>query len=536
MTNKIFLSVFFIINVIGNAFSQQPSNPIPQIIKKNGKHALLVDGKPYFILGGQAHNSSGWPGMLPGVWSAVGTLHANTLEIPIYWEQIEPRPGKFDFTIVNTLLSQARRHRIRLVLLWFATWKNGSNHYMPGWMKREASKYPNVTGRNGQAIDSPSPVFKATLEADIKAFTTVMAYLKQVDPQHTVIMVQVENEPGTWDSVRDFSATAQKLFEGPVPPELLKPGVLKALNIMTVKGNTWESVFSDRADEYFHAWHVADYIGKVAAAGKKVYPLPMYVNAALRDPLTNPKATNYESGGATDNVIPIWKVAAPAIDLLAPDIYLDGSERVLKVLDLYNRPDNVLFVPEAGLIPANAKYLYSVMADNGIGFSPFGIDENVVNSRQSINGNLIPFAREYKLISPMMRELARWDFDGAISAVAEHDDHAQQTIDLGSWQAVVTFGERQAGVVRPNKEPLGGLMIIRLGNDEFLLTGTLCSITFRPLKSNTGRAWQYLKVEEGQYDKGGFKMSRILNGDETDWGGPQFGSNPVLLHTTLVLR
>jgi hypothetical protein len=536
MTSKITLSIFFIIYLIGNAFSQQTLNPMPQIIQKNGKHALLVDGKPYFILGGQAHNSSGWPSMLPGVWSAIDSLHANTLEIPIYWEQIEPEPGKFDFAIINTLLSQARAHHIRLVLLWFATWKNGSNHYMPEWMKRDASKYPNVTGRIGQPIDSPSPHFKATLDADIKVFTTVMAYLKQADPQHTVIMMQVENEPGTWGSVRDFSAIAQKLFEGQVPQELLEPGVLKALDITTINGTTWQSVFGDRADEYFHAWHVANYIGQVVAAGKKAYPLPMYVNAALRDPLTNPMATNYESGGATDNVIPIWKVAAPAIDLLAPDIYLDGSERVLKVLDLYNRPDNVLFVPEAGLIPANAKYLYRVMADNGIGFSPFGIDENVVNSRQGVNGNLIPFAREYKLISPMMRELAKWDFDGAISSVVEHDDHAQQTIDLGSWQAVVTFGERQGGTVHPNKEPLGGLMIISLGNDEFLLTGTLCSVTFRPLKSNKGRAWQYLKVEEGQYDKGGFKMSRILNGDETDWGGPQFGSNPVLLRATLVLR
>jgi hypothetical protein len=532
MTNKITLSICFVISIIGNAFSQQVQNSIPKIVQKNGKHALFVDGKPYFILGGQAHNSSGWPAILPGVFSALNELHANTLEIPIYWEQIEPEPGKFDFSILDTLLFQARRHHVRLVLLWFATWKNGSNHYMPEWMKHDAFKYPNVTGNTGKAIDSPSPHFKATLEADIKAFTAVMTHLKQADPQHTVIMMQVENEPGTWGSVRDFSATAQKLFEGLVPQALLKPEVLKELDVTNAKGNTWKEVFGERADEYFHAWHVASYIGQVVAAGKKVYPLPMYVNAALRDPLTNPKATNYESGGATDNVIPIWKIAAPDIDLLAPDIYLSGSERVLKVIELYNRPDNALFVPEAGLVPVNAKYLYSVMANNGIGFSPFGID----NSSQGVGDNLAPFAREYKLVSHMMSELAKWSFDGAIKSVAEHDDHAQQTIDLGSWQAIVTFGERQAGAIHSNKEPLGGLMIIRLGDDEFLLIGTLCSVTFRPLKNNTGRAWQYLKVEEGQYDKGKFKMSRILNGDETDWGGPQFGNHPVLLRASLTVR
>ncbi len=536
MVNKYFFVACVLLCLVQSAFSQQ-SAEMPKIIEKAGRHTLLVDGRPYFMLGGQAGNSSAWPAMLPGVWNAVNHLHANTLEVPLYWEQIEPERGKFDFNILDTLLLQARQHKVRLVLLWFATWKNGSNHYMPAWMKREASKYPNVTGRNGKLIDSPSPHFKATLEADIAAFTTIMSHLKQADPQHTVIMVQVENEPGTWDSVRDYSPVAQKLFETPVPRALLKPEVLRALNITEVKGKTWQSIFGDRADEYFHAWHVANYIGHVAAAGKKVYPLPMYCNAALRDPLTNPPATNYESGGPTDNVIPIWKAAAPAIDLLAPDIYLSGSERVLKIIDLYHREDNALFVPEAGLIPENAKYLYTVLANNGIGFSPFGIDKNTLEAGESKNNKrLDPYAQEYKFFLQMVGDLARWDFEGKISSVVEHEDHLQQTIDLGNWQAIIKFGERQGGTIHPNTEPLGKLMIIRLAPDEFLITGTLCCVTFRPLNKNANRAWQYIKVEEGKYENGEFKNLRILNGDETDWGGPQFGAKPVLLKASLVVR
>src|SRR6202012_1778844 len=100
----------------------------------------------------------------------------------------------------------------------------------------------------------------------------------------------------------------------------------------------------------------------VAAAGKTEYPLPLYVNAAIRDPLTHPTANNYESGGATDNVIPIYKAAAPAIDLVAPDIYLPENEKNLKVIDLYPRPDNPLLVPELGGSPDKAKYLYTVLA------------------------------------------------------------------------------------------------------------------------------------------------------------------------------
>ena len=115
----------------GKTCSQTGSGAIPKIIEKNGRHALLVDGQPFIMLGGQAHNSSGWPGMMPQVWFAVNTMHANTLEVPIYWEQIEAQPGKFDFSLVDTLLKQGREHKVHLVLLWFATWKNGSNIICP---------------------------------------------------------------------------------------------------------------------------------------------------------------------------------------------------------------------------------------------------------------------------------------------------------------------------------------------------------------------------------------------------------------------
>ncbi|MEP7110679.1 MAG: DUF5597 domain-containing protein [Ferruginibacter sp.] len=511
---------------------------LPMIIEKDGRHALLVDGKPFLILGGQAHNSSGWPGMLPNLWYAINAMHANTLEVPVYWEQVERDQGKFDFSLIDTLLVQSRQQKVRLVLLWFATWKNGSNHYMPGWMKMDAAKYPNITGKNGKPVDSPSPNFNATLDADIKAFSAMMKHLKKADPQHTVIMVQVENEPGAWGSVRDYSTAAQKLFEGDVPSELLTPPLLKTLDVPAGATGSWQKVFRDRADEYFQAWSVARFIGQVAAAGKAVYPLPMYVNAALRDPLTNPTANTYESGGPTDNVIPIWKVAAPAIDLLAPDIYISGSEKILKVIDLYSRSDNALFVPEAGLSVDKVKYFYEVIARGGIGFSPFGIDDNGGGRTSAeMTERLAPFAKEYAMAAPMMRELAQWGFDGKIKAVVEQEDFASQTIDLGSWKAMVSFGGNGRGNAAPiNTRPTGKMMIVQLEENKLILIGTGCHITFEPGGKNTGRAWQYGTVEEGKYENGKFKLLRIQNGDETDWGGPGFGESPTVLQVTLIVR
>jgi hypothetical protein len=522
---------------MGNSFAQVPGNNLPKIIEKNGRHQLLVDGKPFFILGGQVHNSSAWPGMMPAVWAAAEQMHLNTLEAPIYWEQIEPQPGKFDFSLVDMLLTQARQHRVRLVLLWFGTWKNGSNHYIPAWMKQNPAKYSNITGKKDRPIDSPSPHSQATLDADIKAFTALMNHLKLTDAQHTVIMVQVENETGSWGSVRDYSPAAQRLFEDPVPLQMLKPELLKALNRPTDSKGNWKDVFGDRADEYFQAWSIASYVGKVAAAGKAVYPLPLYVNAALRDPLTNPTAENYESGGPTDNVLPIWKAAAPAIDLEAPDIYLDGDKAISKVIDLYDHPDNALFVPETELSAEKAKYLFEVIAHGGIGFSPFGIDDNGSGeSKEETAKRIRPFSEQYKAIAPMLPQLVQWGFEGKIKTVVEQQDHANQIVDLGAWQAIVSFGTGDRAELQPNPAADGKLMIVQLSEDKFMLIGAKCHVVFKPAGKNTGKAWQYLAVKEGSYLNGIFKQLRIWNGDETDWGGPHFGLKPTILEVSVIAK
>jgi len=497
---------------------------IPQLVKINNHYTLMVDGKPYMMLGGQCGNSSNWPAALPEVWQTMEEMNANTLEIPIYWEEIEKVQGQYDFTSVQLLLDQARQHDIRLVLLWFATWKNGSNHYMPEWMKLKSKKYYNVVGKEGKLIDSPSPHATEAMELDAKAFREVMLYLKEHDSQHTVIMVQVQNEPGTWDSVRDYSQEAEKLFRQPVPEVLLKnKAVMKELGATATKGN-WSEVFGARADEYFHAWYVASYIEYVAAAGKAVNPLPLYTNAALRNPLTNPMANEYESGGPTDNVICLYKAAAPSLDLVAPDIYLRGDAQYMGVLNLYTREDNALLVPETG--GGYVKYLYEVLK-RGIGFSPFGVDSNRERNK--------PLAAEYKLLKPIASQLAQWRAEGRIFSSYEPDEgEKEQVIDLGEWEAHLQFGASR------NNAPLSGAgkaMIIKLGEGDFLCMGTEVRFSFRPLCKNKGRAWHYLRVEEGAYnEQGEWKMTRVLNGDQTDWGGPYVGAVPSMLRIRVYSR
>ena len=95
----------------------------PRLVQKDGRYALLVEGRPFLILGGQIHNSSAWPSELPQVWQSMAALHANTIEAPVYWEQFEPQPGRFDFANVDAIVEGARAHNLHVVLLWFGTWK-----------------------------------------------------------------------------------------------------------------------------------------------------------------------------------------------------------------------------------------------------------------------------------------------------------------------------------------------------------------------------------------------------------------------------
>lgn len=523
------VAVFLTVGPVTSLQAQTTSGSLPRIVQKEGRYALFVDNAPYLILGVQVNNSSAWPSMLPKVWPAVEALGANTVEMPIYWEQLEPQPGRFDYAVLDVLLTQARQHKVHLVLLWFGTWKNGSGHYMPEWMKRSPELGTHIVDANGRPLDSPSPYAQAALEADIRAFSALMTHLKAVDPQHTVLMVQVENEPGTWGSVRDYSPAAQKLFESPVPAK-----VLTAMNKTAGPQANWQEVFGADAEEFFHAWSVAHYIGQVAAAGKAIYPLPLYANAAVRDPINPGRPPQYESGGPTDNVIPIWKAAAPALDLLAPDIYLDDSARYLKVLELYRRPDNALFVPESGNKREFARYVFAAIGRQAIGFAPFGLDytgySNAPLGAAKITEELVAeFALNYKLLGPISREIARLNFEGKLQAVVEEKGKSSQSLDFGSWTVKVSYGLPQFGWGEQppgNPEPTGRALVARLSDNEFLVAGFFCRVDFQ---NAAGKQRQFMRVDEGNYQNGVFKPIRIWNGDQTDYG-LNFTSEPQILH------
>ena len=507
--------------------------PIPTIAEKNGRHALMVNGTPYLILGMQANNSSAWPAYLEKVWPAADELHANTVELPVYWEQIEPTQGKFDFSVVDQILNEAREHRVRLILLWFGTWKNGSSHYTPEWIKLNQNNYPFLRNEKGDTVDSPSPFSPMFLDADKAAFRALMHHLKQGDSQRTVLLVQVENEPGVWGGIRDFGAPAQKAFGGAVPEKLAKA--------LGKSSGTWQQVFGDDADESFEAWYTASYIEQVAAAGKAEYNLPLYVNAALRDPFHPGKAPSYESGAPTDNNIDIWKIAAPSIAIIAPDIYMPEDSKYMKVMDLYGRKDNPLLIPETGNSPVYAHYVYAAIGHGAIGWSPFGLDltrySNQPTGPDAMEANALkPFAQQYSLLAPIATMLAKANFEGRLVGLSEDPANHLQRAPLGRWEVVVQYGMPSFGnwmQPKGNTPPDGGVIVVQLGSDEYLVAGHHARVDFAATFA-PGKKRLFLSVEEGSYDPAGnWKMARIWNGDQTDYGLNLKADEDVLLKVSL---
>ena len=384
-----------------------------------------------------------------------------------------------------------------------------------------------------------SPFGEATLAADRKAFVALMAHLKKLDgDQRTVIMVQVENEVGTYGVARDYAPRAQAAFAQPVPPEVLarqkppQPG--KAAGAV---GGSWAEVYGDYAEQYFHTWAIASYIEEIAKAGRAVYDLPMFVNNALREPGPLPAApwkSDFASGGPTYDVIDIYKAAAPHIDFAAPDIYLPESHKVGATLESFQRADNPLMVPEMGNAAGYARYLYQILGRGALGVAPFGIDyasySNYPLGAKFTDRRMVePFATVYGVFAPMGRAWARWAFEGRTRGVAEGDDRKPQAVALDGWTATVSFREFQFGEREYLKDkneyaagtetPNGGVAFAQLGPDEFVLVGQQARIKFSGSGANGARPSMFVRVEEGRFDGDGkWVMERNWNGDQTDYG------------------
>jgi hypothetical protein len=243
---------------------------------------------------------------------------------------------------------------------------------------------------------------------------------------------------------------------------------------------------------------------------------------------------------------------------LGPDIYLRDTAKYLKVLDLYRRADNPLFVPETIGEGSITRFFYAALERGAIGYTPFGLDytRSAISSAATTEDGFTATAANYQVCGPMSREIARLSFEGKLQTAVEGEPDPDpaglalapvsqgasgppaHVLHFDNWGATIAFGTFARSGPRPKTqpvEPAGRALVAQLSANQFPVTGQHARVAFFPTGQAAGRPSQYLAVEEGKYENGEFEAARILNGDQTDWG-LIFSSTPTVLRVSLYTR
>jgi len=507
---------------------------LPRLRKQGAATQLVVDGQPFLVIGGELHNStsSSLEYMKP-IWQRMVDLNFNTVLAPVSWELIEPEEGRFDFSLVDGLIYDARRHDLRLIFLWFGSWKNGMSSYIPVWVKKDYRRFPRVKIQDRGTVEVLSTFAEANWQADARAFAALMRHIREVDAaHHTVLMMQVENEVGVLRDSRDRSEAANAAFARPVPKELtdylqknkdaLVPEVRNRWAAAGSKtAGSWAEVFGagPETDEIFMAWHYARYVDRVSAVGKAQYPIPMYVNAWLSGEGTPGR---WPSGGPLPHVMDVWLAGAPSVDLLAPDIYAPDFQGWSRK---YTQRGNPLFIPEMRGTEVGARNVfYAIGQHEAIGTSPFAVD-SIVSARDSA------LARSYDVLRQLAPLILAHQGHGRMTGFLLDKEHPSVTRELGGYELEIRTDE-----IFGMKAESGYGLILAAGPDEFIGAGSGFRVAFRPKTAGPGRVGVGI-IDEGVYRAGKWIPGRRLNGDENDQGqGWRFSSRGLAIERCTVYR
>ena len=517
----VLLSLTMLLSARSQTRNNGRDSAIPHLQKQGTATQLIVDGKPLLMLAGETGNSSASNlEYMNAIWPKVEKMHLNALVVPVYWELLEPKEGVFDFTLVDSIIISARLHNMKLVFLWFGTWKNSMSCYVPMWVKADQERFPRARQKDGRAEEILTAFNKTNRTTDAHAFAALMKHLRSIDEkEQTVVLVQVENEIGMIPDARDHSKGANESFRASVPAKLvsylqehkekLNSGFreLWGKNGFKTKGN-WEEIFGSgvNTDELFMAWNFAEYTNTVAEAGKKEYPLPMYVNAALIRPGFNPG--QYPSAGPLPHLFDIWRAAAPQIDFFSPDIYFPTF---VEWSTKYDRPDNPLFIPEVGNDQSMANAFFAFAQLNAMGYSPFSIE-----SLDDPENNQV--SKAYDVLSQLTPLILFNQGKGTMAGVVLDDASQMTKIKLGDYIFNIKHEYSWSYARKTEGEnPRFGGMIIMVSPDEFFVAGRGLVVTFET-STNHGTLAGIGSLDAGKFVDGKWIAGLRMNGDQSHQG------------------
>ena len=511
------------------AHAQQAS--MPHLEKRGATTQLIVDGRPYLILGGELTNTASSDlAYMDSVWPQMTELNLNTVLVAVAWAWVEPEEGRFDFSLIDGLLEGARKNNQRVVFLWFGSWKNGISSFVPEWVKRDTTRFPRVRVRNGLPVEILSPFSAEALAADTRAYEKFMEHLARVDAKRrTTIMIQLQNEIGVLGDSRDRGDAANTAFAQPVPAPLmeylvknrdrLSPAASKLWDAAGSRTTgTWTEVFGDGplTDELFMAWHFGRYLEAMASAGKRAYALPVFTNTWIVQPEDRGPG-DYPSGGPQPLSLDVWKAAAPSIDLNCPDIYLPNFPDHVAA---FRRDDNPLFVPESrGDAGGVANAYYAIGQHAALGYSSFGIDNTgrlmTLRPAPGTSGPLdltnTPLARGYAALRELTPLILEHQAKGGIGSAWLTKETPRQAFALGNH--ILTFQLRHNRRNPSETADLGYAMAIELAPDEYLVAGNDAQVTFTPNTADHSIAG-IAEASRGSFKNGEWQAQRQMSGDD----------------------
>ncbi len=446
---------------------------------------LWYDDKPYIILGGELGNSSATcADDIERVFAKAQRQGLNTVLVPAYWDLLEPTEGEYDFTLTEAALRIAREHELHIVFLWFGAWKNSMSCYAPVWVKQDWHRFPRAMTEQGKPLEIVSVFSAALLEADSRAYRAWLEHIAEMDRDYgTVLMVQIENEIGMLESARDHSAKAEEAYRNPVPEPLMSY-LQRHKNELhpwlqdkwTSAGGrvtgTWQDVFGNDiyTDEIFMAWYYANYVEQLAELTRDIYPVPVYVNAAMNSRGRVPG--EYPSAGPLAHLIDVWHAGAPSLLCLAPDLYDSDFPQWVAQYALWNNP---LFIPEVQRNDnSGVRALYVVGEYHALGFSPFSIEDGS-------DAPEAPLYRAYNLLRELMPIISDEHYWGTMHGLLFDQEHSERVITEEEmtitcrhyltlpWDSRATDGSTW---------PEGGAILIRLDRDAYLLAGSGIVVDF----------------------------------------------------------
>jgi len=487
----------------------------------------MVHGEPFLMLAGELGNSTASTvEYMEAVWPRLKELNLNTILVPVFWELLEPREGEFDYRLIDSLIEEARRYDVKIVFLWFGSWKNSMSSHAPAWVKTDTRRFPRAKSETGESQEILSPFSESNMKADLIAYRNLLRHIKKVDATYqTVILMQPENEIGMLPSAKDHHPQANQKFRENVPSNLIdylvknKPELNPEFKEIWEKNGdktsgNWEEIFGKglHTDEIFMAYYFARYTDMICEAGKKEYALPAYVNAALNRPGRIPG--EYPSGGPLPHILDIWKAGSPNIDFYSPDFY---TTRFKHWNDLYVRQGNPLFIPEHRFDnTVAAKALYAIGHYEAMGFSPFSIEQAPGTAFSMKEEKL---AKVYDIINQIKPLLDIDRGQNRIEGVMLDKEVNESTFELGDYEFTArhtyTFGW-EPGSESDEWEPAGAI-IIQTGTNEFYYAGFGVSLVARNLK-NPNVTVGILKTERGYFKDNEWVIYQHLNGDQTHQG------------------